>query len=168
MEENNPDEIIETSSHSRSVSTGTSKIEMQSMSRELSADAWKLYKYAEGKAEIIKIVKSLFDILIIIGGIIVGIAGITNLTNCTNCIWEMLPGIVGLIISGLKTITIVFSLEVRGASLKQTSTKLHSIARKARFLAIDSCEVSVMKNRLEKLYACVDECDILLYSDKGD
>jgi hypothetical protein len=140
--------------------------EIITMARELTGESLNKFRYANKRATLIKLLKTLVDLLIIIGGIVVGVASF--ITDECMCPRNIVTGIAGVLISSLKTASVVFALETRGAVLKQVSTKLRSLARKARFLVSESGDITNLRNRLEKLYACLDDCDILLYGGREE
>jgi len=134
----------------------------------LSKEALELSNQASRNATLFKVIKDMADIFIIVGGIVVAIS---NFVGCgLPCVYGIVAAIAGILVSSIKTFSMVFYVETRGSTCKEVSARLKHLSRKARSLAItgEAVSNSVMRRKIEKLCGHLDEYDLTLYDPKNN
>ncbi len=128
-------------------------------------DALEMSNKASSNATIFKVIKDMADIFIIVGGIVIAIS---NFVGCgLPCMYGIIAAVSGILVSSIKTFSMIFYIETRGSTYKDVSGRLKNLSRKARALTINTnCTNASMRRKIEKLYGHLDEYDLTLYDPK--
>ncbi len=165
--------------HTISLDKSGRSAETDKLIDDLYAESMNLSNSAETKAVIFKAIYIFSAIMIIALSSATSVLGFTtgattvNQTNLlvdnntkTNILFAL--GVIGVVITLIKTFTSVFKLETKGKILKDNSLQLRDIARKAKLLRTQDLSMHVLVQKLEKLYVEVDNIDRILYSESVD
>lgn len=123
----------------------------QNMITDLHDDANMLSNSASSLAKIYRVINILITITITLAGTSIGILAIVGSNT-------MATAILGFYISTAKTVSVTFNLELRSATLKETSREARKIKRTVVSLR-DEVDPKILMKKIESLYSELDDLE---------